>query len=418
MSLVNDMLKDLDARRRGVPVKGNAAKKLTPASERQRRSESSKLPFIITCAVAVVVILFILWMLLSDGDNSGQLADLRSGTERAATGVATDAEREESVSSAGQQGQPGSANDAVTEGSGNAGTEAATIAALQARLAELEAANSAGAALTNPNDASPAGGWNSVDWTGNTQPGAQPASGNSGSQQSAASGNLAPMAEAQSLQPAAGSETESLTEPVIARQTREMPLSERDRLQVQDALTLWSQGQQLTALQMLDGFAYENPEAHQSRETLAKLLIQQGEIERALQAAELGLQISPAHPGYKKVKARILLGQSEVPDALALLAATPPSVANDPEYHNLLATAQLAGGEYTDAIESYQSLLRLADPRIDTAPLLYGLGSAHLRVGNAAEARQVYQQALQQPGLSANLRAQIERRLASPAPAQ
>ena len=27
MSLVNDMLKDLDARRRGVPVKGNAAKK-------------------------------------------------------------------------------------------------------------------------------------------------------------------------------------------------------------------------------------------------------------------------------------------------------------------------------------------------------------------------------------------------------
>lgn len=410
MSLVNDMLKDLDARRRGVPVKGNAAKKLTPASERQRRSESSKLPLIITCAVAVVVILFILWVLLSDRGNSGQLADLRSGTERSGTeiGAAVD----DVVSSAGQQSQSGSANNAMTEGSGNTGNEAATIAALQARLAELEAANRAGAALTNPNDASPAGGWNSVDWTGNTQSGTQTVSDNSDSQQSTASGNLAPMAESQSLQPAA------VAEPVIERQSREMPLSERDRLQVQDALTLWSQGQQLTALQMLDGFAYENPEAHQSRETLAKLLIQQGEIERALQAAELGLQISPAHPGYKKVKARILLGQSEVPDALALLAATPPSVANDPEYHNLLATAQLAGGEYTDAIESYQSLLRLADPRIDTAPLLYGLGSAHLRVGNAAEARQVYQQALQQPGLSANLRAQIERRLASPTPAQ
>ncbi len=414
MSLVNDMLKDLDARRRGVPVKGNAAKKLTPASERQRRSESSKLPLIITCAVAVIVILFILWVLLSDRGNSGQLADLRSGTEHSGTeiGAAVDVEADDVVSSAGQQSQSGSANNAMTEGGGNTGNEAATIAALQARLAELEAANRAGAALTNPDDASPAGGWNSVDWTGNTQSGTQTVSDNSDSQQSTASDNLAPMTESQLLQPAA------VAEPVIERQSREMPLSERDRLQVQDALTLWSQGQQLTALQMLDGFAYENPEAHQSRETLAKLLIQQGEIERALQAAELGLQISPAHPGYKKVKARILLGQSEVPDALALLAATPPSVANDPEYHNLLATAQLAGGEYTDAIESYQSLLRLADPRIDTAPLLYGLGSAHLRVGNAAEARQVYQQALQQPGLSANLRAQIERRLASPTPAQ
>ena len=137
-----------------------------------------------------------------------------------------------------------------------------------------------------------------------------------------------------------------------------------------------------------------------------------------MQAADVGLQIAPSHPGYKKVKARILLGQPDVPQALALLAATPPSVANDPEYHNLLATAQLAGGEYTDAIQSYRALLRLGDPRIDTAPLLYGLGSAHLRIGNAAEARQAYQQALQQPELSANLRAQIERRLASPVPAQ
>jgi Flp pilus assembly protein TadD len=43
--------------------------------------------------------------------------------------------------------------------------------------------------------------------------------------------------------------------------------------------------------------------------------------------------------------------------------------------------------------------------------LWYGLGSAQQRLGNQAEAQQAYRQALQQPDLSANLRAQIERRL-------
>lgn len=413
MSLVNDMLKDLDARRRGAPVKGNAAKKLTPASERQRIASSSNLPLIITIVVFVTVVLLILWMLLSDRGDTGQLADLRSS-------AGSRTESGEQIPLTEQQNPSGSANNAMAENTDNTGNEAATIAALEARLAELEAANGAGAALSNQNDAGQTGDWNPVDWTERNPLGDQTTSTNidSNPQQSAADLNSSPVMESQLLQSATTAGTQPVTEPAIERQTREMPLSERDRLQVQEALTLWSQGQQLTALQLLDGFAYENPEAHQSRETLAKLLIQQGEIERALQAAELGLQISPAHPGYKKVKARILLGQSEVPQALALLAATPPSVANDPEYHNLLAAAQLAGGEYTAAIQSYQSLLRLADPRIDIGPLLYGLGSAHLRVGNAAEARQAYQQALQLPGLSANLRAQIERRLTSSVPAQ
>jgi len=417
MSLVNDMLKDLDARRRGAPVKGNAAKKLTPASDRRGIAGSSRLSVIIVAVVALMVVSLVLWLLLSDRGDTGQLADLRNNIETSEPAPST-SQGDQSASSA------------------NANSDSATIAALEARLAELEAANGAGNALNDQRSTQPStqlpstqqrstqqqrSDWNPVNWADNNQPAAQTATTNASadSQQPAITANSFPINEPQLPQSAASAAPQPpADEPVIARQSREMPLSERDRLQVQEALTLWSQGQQLAALQILDGFAYENPEAHESRETLAKLLIRQGETERALQAADVGLQIAPSHPGYKKVKARILLGQPDVPQALALLAATPPSVANDPEYHNLLATAQLAGGEYTDAIQSYRALLRLGDPRIDTAPLLYGLGSAHLRIGNAAEARQAYQQALQQPELSANLRAQIERRLASPVPAQ
>lgn len=414
MSLVNDMLKDLDARRRGAPVKGNAAKKLTPASDRRGLVARSHLPLAAGLFGIMVIVLLVLWLLLGDRGNSGQLADLRSRMNEAPPAVDQ------------QNFAAAQSSVATNESSSN---DAATIAALEARLAELEAANSAGAALRSGSNAGQTSDWNPVDWSDNNPAVAQSnTAGTDNAVNTSGSGSMpvtaSPSAsadtqaviETQLLRASAEQQADSGT--AVARQAREMPLSERDRLQVQEALTLWSQGQQLTALQLLDSFAYENPEAHQSRETLAKLLIRQGEVERALQAAELGLQIAPSHPGYKKVKARILLSQSNVPDALAILSSAPPSVSNDPEYHNLLATAQLAGGEYDEAIASYRALLRLNDPRIDKAPLWYGLGSAQQRIGNAAEARQAYQQALQQPELSANLRAQIERRMAAPVSVQ
>lgn len=410
MSLVNDMLKDLDARRRGAPVKGNAAKKLTPASDRRGLVARSHLPLLAGLFGIVVIVVLILWLLLGDRGNSGELADLRSRMNEASSAV-------------DQQDL------AAAQSSAASNNDAATIAALEARLAELEAANGAGAALRNGSNAGQANDWNPVDWSDTNPAVAQAGPANTNN----AVNNTATGSASATVSPGTSSDTQTVIETqllrasaeqqrdngtAVARQAREMPLSERDRLQVQEALTLWSQGQQLTALQLLDSFAFENPEAHQSRETLAKLLIRQGEVERALQAAELGLQIAPSHPGYKKVKARILLNQSDVTGALAVLSASPPTLSNDPEYHSLLATAQLAGGEYNEAIQSYRELLRLNDPRIDKAPLWYGLGSAQQRIGNAAEARQAYQQALQQPELSPNLRAQIERRMAAPASVQ
>ena len=56
MSLVNDMLKDLDARRRGAPVKGNAAKKLTPASDRRGLVARSQLPLVAGLFGSVVIV--------------------------------------------------------------------------------------------------------------------------------------------------------------------------------------------------------------------------------------------------------------------------------------------------------------------------------------------------------------------------
>lgn len=435
MSLVNDMLKDLDERRRGVPVKGNAAKKLTPASDRSRLSASSRLPVFAAVIGAVVVILLVLWLTVVDRDNTGTLSDMRteagdnpvrvSYTNVAQSTGQPDADALGTASTSAMNSSPAAniSGNIAQENAPQESAAAATIAALEARLAELEAVNRATSTQANLSTTGQSADWAPIDWNANaTAPvdagaGTRSVTEETYAQRQIVSQNtlsqVAPGQPGQVQQAPTQQNPLQPNEPLttVERQSREMPLSERDRLTVQEALTLWSQGQQLSALQALDSFAYENPEAHQSRETLAKLLIRQGEVERALQATEIGLQIAPSHAGYKKVKARILIGQSNVPEALALLSATPPSVSNDPEYHSLLATAQLAGGEYTQAIQSYRALLRLDDTRLEKAPLWYGLGSAQQRLGNLDEARQAYQQALQQPNLSANLRAQIERRL-------
>ncbi|MDP2091564.1 MAG: hypothetical protein Q8K17_01070, partial [Pseudohongiella sp.] len=137
-----------------------------------------------------------------------------------------------------------------------------------------------------------------------------------------------------------------------SRVARELSFYDRDRQQVQTALQQWASGQQLTALQTLDSFAFENPQAHYSRETLVKLLIQMGETERAMQAAELGLAIQPGSAVYRKLKARLLLAANTPLEAVDLLAVASPAVSSDTEYHDLLASAYLAARQYEGAVHT------------------------------------------------------------------
>ncbi|MBU2097385.1 MAG: tetratricopeptide repeat protein, partial [Gammaproteobacteria bacterium] len=185
------------------------------------------------------------------------------------------------------------------------------------------------------------------------------------------------------------------------RVPREMSLQDRDRQAVQFALQQWSSGQRLAALQTLDVFSYENPEAHGARETLAKLLIQQGEPERAMQAVELGLSIAPNNNAYKKVKARLDIEQGRADEALQMLSAAPPAVSADTEYHDLMATAFLTTQQYDFASVTYQAMLQQnpAEGR-----WWYGLAASYDARGMTQDAAQAYERALQQINLSPSLR--------------
>jgi MSHA biogenesis protein MshN len=382
MSLVNDMLRDLDARRREVPTNGLRAEKLVPAADKAAKTRSWRRVAILAILLAILAGLLAVYG-LTTGQGTGQLQ--LPPVQTAALPIAANA-NEQTSAVAGPQTT--SVDGAVSPDTGNA----TALSQLEARLQQLEAQNQALLLAQAQADAE-----------ASAQQQQQLAD---ALQQSTTAERQFDQewADAPALPADAGFESTASDEQessASSRVARELSFYDRDRQEVQTALQQWASGQQLTALQTLDVFAYENPQAHYSRETLIKLLIQMGETDRAMQAAEIGLAIHPGAASYRKLKARLLLSANTPLEAVSLLSTASPAVNEDTEYHDLLASAYLASRQYEGSAGSYQALLQQDS---NEARWWYGLAASLDALGRSAEATSAYEQALRLPALSEALR--------------
>lgn len=400
MSLVNDMLRDLDARRRESPSRAMGAEKLVPASE--RATEKTKVPRSRIAAVVLAVVLaglatfFYLTQSQSEGQISNSVQITPSARSEQESVVAASPELPEAELI--EQAAAVAAQSVVQE-------TTQTLSQLEARLQQLEAQNQALLESQQREEA--------LDISYASTAAAEESVHNSISYVPAEDDAWIDQdwANAPAL-PAGVFDTSASTTAGAAnpmnRVQREMSLQDRDRQAVQYSLQQWSSGQRLAALQTLDLFAYENPEAHGARETLAKLLMQQGEPERAMQAVELGLSIAPNNNAYKKIKARLDIEQGRAAEALKLLSASPPTVEADTEFHDLMATAFLTTQQYDFASVTYQALLQQNSAE---GRWWYGLAASYDARGRAQDAASAYERALQQINLSPSLRQASQARL-------
>lgn len=184
---------------------------------------------------------------------------------------------------------------------------------------------------------------------------------------------------------------------------------ERDVLAVQEALRLIANNNSTAAYAVLEKQVIDNRYAHQSRETYAKLLLNEGNLLGAMQLVDSGLALSANHAGFKKIKARLLIAQGKLNEAVALLITRAPEVSKDLEYHDILATAQLASRDYEGALISYTGLVQQDQGQ---GKWWYGFAASQDQLGNSNAARQGYSQAVRMPNLSANLRRRSQERLA------
>lgn len=408
MSLINDMLRDLDRRRQGAQIDGKNGLVSVGTGPVSKRSNISFFTFVMSIAIslALMVAFLYFWQSMQRGvapetptappaavlapapsagvdpqefarvrqrmqeleaQNRRQSADLAAMTAQLAVTEATPEPEPTSAPVRAPIMVPAAAPDVVSPA-------AAENALVEQERAQSEALVAAVAALAQ------------VDAL---------------ARESAAAQSVA--------EPAAPAEAAVPESTGLIRSPRELSFTERDLRQVQDAMQLLARSQRDQALNGLQSFLNDNPGAYQTREALVKLALQGGDLASAERLLDAGLSLNPNRAQFRKLQARIYLTNGNADRALSLLSTGMPSIANDLEYHDLLATAYLSARDFDNAAKTYEQLVQT---NRGEARWWYGLASAWDSLGRYRDAALAYEQAIKLPNLSASLRQRSQVRVA------
>lgn len=146
-----------------------------------------------------------------------------------------------------------------------------------------------------------------------------------------------------------------------------------------------------------------------ARELLADQYEMAGRTEEALTLLQKGLTIAPDYTPLRKRMARLLLDHGDAVGATkALIGSGLPKVEDDPELHQILAGIYRQLGENFLAAQTYRNLLS-HDP--GNGSFWAGLGDVLTADGQPGEAHKAYRRALMVGGLSRESMALVQQKL-------
>ena len=195
--------------------------------------------------------------------------------------------------------------------------------------------------------------------------------------------------------------------PAKISKNRTLPSPEKTAYQA--GLDFLAQGDWAAAEQNFRLALKLRPQLQEARLQLVAVLQKQAKHEAARQALQQALALTPGNPDLRKVYARSLLDDRQPLAASDVLKTAPvPSVTEDLEYHALLAAVLQESGQFAEAAGLYAQLVQIR-PR---AGLWWmGLGISLEQTGRFDAAREAYQNALQSAGLRPDLHDYINSRL-------
>nr|WP_320049034.1 tetratricopeptide repeat protein [uncultured Desulfuromonas sp.] len=213
--------------------------------------------------------------------------------------------------------------------------------------------------------------------------------------------------------PAEDHAAETVLNEVVPKSTvTEMSSQQAAQSEVKKQLTprdqLWHQAQAAVqekdlenAARLLTELVTVDPEDRQGRLELTRILLQQGDAQQALVVAEQGHRIQPAEPLWLIFKARLLAEANQLPQALdALTVENPPSVRQNPKFYALKAALLQRAARYDEALLEYRQLCGVFPQQ---AQWWLGRAVSAEQLAMRDEARQSFKRALALPGLEASL---------------
>ena len=170
-----------------------------------------------------------------------------------------------------------------------------------------------------------------------------------------------------------------------------------------------TQGQVAQAKESFYRALAEQPGLINVRVQLISLLQKQQQPQEAQQLLRQGLSLFPEEPLLRKLQARQLLASRSYSQGIDVLSAQPmPHLNKDTEYYALLAVLFHDAGKYQSAGEIYQQLVNV-QPHNPT--WWFGLALCADQERDSSVARQAYQTALTLPTLRADLQIYARQRL-------
>lgn len=389
MSMINDMLRDLDKRK--APELGN---KVTSAQESMIEAQASIFPKIVLLVLLILMLAcFVYFMFLEktvklttaiENEISSNLNQEQTDTqainhlvpvEENQTPILVSEEKLHSEQSLKEESQPEIAEHAIEEKAFKKQVQAST-----------ERASSTSASTKSTLT------------------------------EQAAEKNLTKKNTTQESMPTSTVKQKLLTDDTIAKVQKPAQTINKsgvtlspaalDQQMAKKALMLISQHKEIEAYRALYAFIGEHDEDMESRTVLATYLLNENRM------AEVGdiLLNAPLHksPKLRQIKARWYVQQGKPNLALYTLNSDLPSVEKYPEYYILLAAYYQRYGSAKKTQEIYSILVEHDE---NVADWWAGLGLASDRNNELEKAVYAYQQALELSGLSAELLNFVEPRL-------
>lgn len=181
------------------------------------------------------------------------------------------------------------------------------------------------------------------------------------------------------------------------------PLSDQQRAEqtLRRGVDLLEHGRHAEAELALQEALKLDPRQRRARETLAALYLNNGRRSETQALLADGLQLSPRAAGLAQLYARLLAEQDDLATALVTLLRARPPMAENPDYHALLAALLQRAGQHAQAVQTYRELLAL---RGTAAPWWMGLAISLEAQGETTPALEAYVKAHQ---LGAGLNPQV-----------
>lgn len=184
----------------------------------------------------------------------------------------------------------------------------------------------------------------------------------------------------------------------------------RDRAEadLHTAQALLAQERSSEAADSLRSALRHDPAYSPARQLWLKLLLEQKRFDEVLNVLQDGLELQPNQIGWAMTLARLKLEKNDALGAERVLAASFGFAAGNPAYFGFYGHVRSRLGQSREAIDLYQAATRLAPGE---GRWWFGLAAALESSGRAGEAREAYRQAQGSGNLPPELASIVEQRL-------